>query len=51
MTKINFNKPNSYPYLILNTACIVDNSHTGCVGSNIQPLNDFGQEDLHLLKL
>lgn len=40
-----------YPNLILNAAGIVDNSHTSGAGSNIQPLNDFCQEDFNLLKL
>lgn len=39
------------PHLVLHTTGIVDHSHTGGVGSNIQPLDDFSQEDLDLLKL
>lgn len=39
------------PYFILDVACVVDNTHTGGVGSNIQSLNDLSQEDLDLLKL
>lgn len=37
-------------YLILDSAGVVDYSHTGGIGSNIQPLDDFGEEDLDLLK-
>jgi len=39
------------PYLVLDAAGIVDDSHAGGVGSHVQPLDDLSQEDLDLLKL
>lgn len=39
------------PYLVLDAAGVVDNADTRGVESDVQPLNDFCEEDLHLLKL
>lgn len=44
-------KASRTPNLALDAAGVVDNSHTGGVGSNIKTLDDLSQEDLDLLKL
>lgn len=46
---IHFLEP--HPYLVLDTAGVVDNTHTGGVGSNIQPPDDLSQEYFNLLEL
>lgn len=38
------------PYLVFDTTGVIDDAHTGGVGSHVQPFDDLRQEDFDLLK-